>query len=510
VIHVDRPTQTATSAGEQTTLPGISAREDGAGKQAAPLIPGYADLEYHNGGGQGAVYRARQEGTNKLVAIKLLHAKEHVSETVRQRFEREIQIAGLLKHPNIVTIFHAGETDGRRYYVMDFVDGKQLDKHASLALIGLHDTLDIFIKICDAVQHAHRNGVIHRDLKPGNILVDRSGEPHVLDFGLARADAFSQAITLTQQIMGTLVYMSPEQTLGDQKAVDTRSDVYTLGVILYRLLTGRFPYPVDGSMELVFRNIRECEPLAPGKIWLRDSAANSVSTWRLFRRRRGIDDDLQTIMLRALAKEPERRYQSAGDFGNDLRRYQQGDPIEARRDSFGYMTRQLLRRHLGKSLALGTLGLVIGGSLFSAGQFAMGWALERQERLDQEAVAKREIEWNRDEAPLTMLAWFLIEYEAGHDHAARMWLERLEMFEPSAPELAAMRHMLQPQSDVDALIAGDLHQRPDLALFAEAIRVERSESRRAAAEFYARAMDHQLPPTLSTMVRSRLGASTAR
>jgi len=297
-------------------------------------IPGYQVTGEARHGGQGVVYRAVQTSTGRDVAIKLLHHQRPNDPNEESRFHREVRVLAQLQHPNIVTIHDSGIAGDRRYFVMDYIDGLSLDAHVASEKLSVRDTLTLFAKVCEAVAAAHVRGVIHRDLKPANVLVSKDGEPHVLDFGLARlsSDTVTQAtlwrsMTVTGQFVGSLPWASPEQAEGTSSGLDLRSDVYSLGVILYQLLTGEFPYPVVGRMREVLSNIQEMAPVRPREL------------------RRDIDDEMETIVLRCLAKEPERRYETAGALARDIHRYLLGEPIAAKRDSTFYLLRKQIWRH---------------------------------------------------------------------------------------------------------------------------------------------------------------------
>lgn len=319
------------------------------------LIPGYRVLGELSRGGQGVVYRALQISTHRQVAIKVLLDGHFASPAARRRFEREVEIVAGLRHPNIVAVFDSGDTrDGRRHCVMDLVEGLALDRYAAQKNLSLRERLALFAEVCDAVHFAHQNGVIHRDLKPSNILVPDDGRPRVLDFGLARPIAASgdPVATMTGVLTGTLAYMSPEAARGRTGEVGVPSDVYSLGVILYQLITGRFPYEVDGDTLTVLRSIAEAPPLPLAEALNRREPAAPVAT---------ADADLETLAAKALAKEPARRYQSAGDLARDIRHYLADEPLEARRDSALYLLRKTLRRYrLGVAVAAAFLLVLIG------------------------------------------------------------------------------------------------------------------------------------------------------
>lgn len=300
------------------------------------VFPGYEILHEIHRGGQGVVFLAIQHATRRKVAVKVLHAGPFIGAAGRTRFEREVQVLGQLSHPNIVGIHDSGTTaDGSVFYVMDYVAGDSLEAYLfKRERRSVAETLAMFIKICDAVNAAHLRGIIHRDLKPANVRVRSDGEPVVVDFGLAKtplgAGAAEPAVmTVTGQFIGSLPWASPEQATGAAGAVDVRSDVYSLGVILYQLLVGRFPYDVAGNMRDVLDNIQHAEPTPPRSL------------------RPDLDVDLEAIVLKCLEKDREARYQSAGDLARDLKRFMAGEPIEARRHDGWYVLRKLAGRYKG-------------------------------------------------------------------------------------------------------------------------------------------------------------------
>ncbi len=294
-------------------------------------LSGYRVTRRLGTGGQGVVFEGVEESTRHPVAIKIMRDGPFSTGSERVRFEREMQILAQLNHPSIVTIRDRGTVNGSSFYVMDYVAGPSLQERITSPDESLRRKLRLFADICRAVHAAHLQGVIHRDLKPGNIRLDLEGRPHILDFGLAKltADAVdldAQSMTQTGQFIGSTPWASPEQACGKSN-IDIRTDVYSLGIILYQLLTqGRFPYPVVGRLRDVLECIISSDPQRPSTI------------------NREIDDELETIVLKCLAKEPDRRYQSAGELARDVERYLDGEAIEAKRDSYWYQLRKLIIR----------------------------------------------------------------------------------------------------------------------------------------------------------------------
>ena len=342
----------------------------GDGDDVLPKVPGYEITRMVHRGGQGIVYEARQISTNRSAAVKLLLHGRYATKRERRRFEREIELAAPLDHPNIVTIFDSGVTDDDHLYlVMRYVEGRPLDEYMAGRDCGEGETLELFATIAGAVNHAHQRGMIHRDLKPSNILIGDSGEPHLLDFGLAKplgeVGTVQRSVqTMAGEFVGTLAYAAPEQVGGDPNAIDVRSDVYALGVILFEMLTGVHPYPVDVQLTELVSNIAQREPARPSSI------------------RREISGELDTIVLKALSKDKERRYQSVGAFIRDLENYRSGRPIEARGDSAWYVLRKAIGRNRAPVAAACIVLLALIGADVTSTVFWRQSVVDRDEAIE--------------------------------------------------------------------------------------------------------------------------------
>jgi tetratricopeptide (TPR) repeat protein/predicted Ser/Thr protein kinase len=298
-------------------------------------------------GGMGAVYEAEQENPRRIVALKVIKAGLASPELVR-RFKLESQALGRLQHPGIAQVYEAGTADTpfgpQPYFAMEFVRGEPLLQYADSHQLGTRQRLELIVRICEAVHHAHQRGIVHRDLKPDNILVDQAGQPRILDFGVARvtnSDVPMTHHTYAGQLVGTLAYMSPEQVSADPLDVDTQSDVYALGVILYELLANRLPYETSGKLQDVVRAIQEEDPAPLGTIN------------RIYR------GDVEIIVAKALEKEKARRYESAAALAEDIRRYLRDEPIVARRPSTAYQLEKFARRNKAVVVGIAAVFLVL-------------------------------------------------------------------------------------------------------------------------------------------------------
>jgi len=372
-----------TSTGQGQTL-------DPDNPEAWLKLKGYRLVREISRGGQAIIFEAIQKSTGRRVAVKLLNEGPWGSERAKSRMDREVKILAALDHPGIVSVIDRGETDeGWMYFVLNFVEGKvfseYLDEyrkqhghpHKPADFIPL---LRLFVRICNAIHAAHVRGIVHRDIKPSNILIDAHGEPYVLDFGVARP-GFSwtrdgeegEPPTATGEFLGSLQWASPEQADGSTSSVDIRSDVYSLGVIFYELLADDFPYPVFGKVREVLNHIVNTEPKAPSQVVKEREAEEAREGGKKRRNSLALDPALDAIALKALAKNRDQRYQSAGDFARDIERYLQGQETVAHsRGSRG--------RRSPMAVVLPLAAVILGAAVLA------GWYL-RTHRVSQAPVA---------------------------------------------------------------------------------------------------------------------------
>lgn len=341
-----------------------------------PRIDGFTISGLAAGGGMGLVYEAWQDHPHRRVAIKLPRLGAVKPEWIA-RLGYEAEILGRLEHPAIARVYAAGSVDHQGvvqpYLIMEWIEGRTITEHATSAQLSVADRLTLFLQIIDGVHFAHQQGIIHRDLKPGNILVDARGQPKILDFGIARITAEESASLDEAPVeSGTLNYMAPEQFGGHPENLDVRSDVYALGVVLYELLTGAFPYPVAAaSRPEIRRMIREEKPLP------------------LRRHVPGLSVDLEMIVAKALEKNRDARYGSALALGEDLRRYLDHRPVDARPHTSGYLIRTFTRRH---RLLVGASAAVIAGITIGLVSASMAWNRARIEEQRARANLNRALD----------------------------------------------------------------------------------------------------------------------
>jgi len=316
----------------------------------------YELLEEVGRGGQGVVFRARQKSLNRIVALKVISLGQWASKAHLKRFRLEAEAAARLEHPGIVPIHEVGERDGSCYFSMKFVEGGQLDEVARREPMPIRRAVELIAKVARTVHYAHEHGILHRDIKPGNILLDAKGEPHLTDFGLARLVESESSVTQTLDVLGTPSYMAPEQAVGNNSAITSATDVYGLGAVFYQLLTGQPPFAGGATYETI-KLLLDSEPRPPQLLNPK------------------IDRDLSTICLKCLEKDPKRRYSSALALAEDLERWLKHEPIQARHTGVFVRGKKWVRRNPTSALLATSLVALAAaaGWIVWKGEFITHW-----------------------------------------------------------------------------------------------------------------------------------------
>jgi eukaryotic-like serine/threonine-protein kinase len=453
-MSTEDPIRDGTGDGEVPSGEAVTGSFQALDRRLLQSLGDYRILNVIGEGGMGVVYKAEQRHPRRIVALKVIRAGLATPQLLR-RFEQETEALGRLRHPGIAPIYEAGTADAgfgpQPYFAMELIDGPSLTEYARARKLSTRERLELMAKVCDAVHHAHQRGIIHRDLKPGNILVDESGQPKILDFGVARVtDSDNRATRETDmgQLIGTLAYMSPEQILADPLELDTRSDVYALGVILYELLSGRLPH--DVSRKLLHQAVQAIQEEEP-------TALSSVN--RVYR------GDVETIVAKALEKDKTRRYASAADFAADIRRHLDDEPILARPATTFYQVRKFARRH--KALVSGVAAVFV---VLVLGIAVSTWQAVRATRAEQaarqaEAITREE----RDRATAAEQAASR-ERDRALEAEVQATTERNRAIEAEVQATAERTRALEEQqrADREAAMATSINQFLQVDLLAQA------------------------------------------
>jgi WD40 repeat protein/tRNA A-37 threonylcarbamoyl transferase component Bud32 len=388
--------------------PGETPRNGFTPTAPLPSLSDYELLEEVGRGGMGVVYKARQRSLNRVVALKMIRAGRLASAADVQRFRNEAETAAGLDHPGIVPIYEVGECDGQPFFSMKLLEGGSLATlpRTDADPARLRRAAELVATVARAVHHAHQRGVLHRDLKPANVLLDADGRPLVGDFGLSRRLEAVSDLTHSGQLLGTPSYMAPEQTSGRREALTVAADVYSLGAILYERLVGRPPFRGDTVLQTI-EQLRTQEPTPPRQL------------------RPNVPVDLETICLKCLAREPGRRYASAGDLADDLQRFLDGEPVRARSAGWWERACRQVRRHPVRA-ALVAFGLL-------AGFGTAGGVLWHTTRLGKALAEVHRREHDLREHLYAAEMHLAYQVDWGNGDPRQMW-RRLGQFEPTAGE----------------------------------------------------------------------------
>src|SRR5438477_10042819 len=368
--------------------------------RAAELLGELGDyelLEEVGRGGQGVVFRARQKSLNRTVALKVISLGQWASKVHLKRFRREAEAAASLDHPGIVPIYEVGERDGSCYFSMKFIEGGQIDEVTKRTPMSIRQAAELIAKVARTVHYAHEHGILHRDIKPGNILLDKKGEPHLTDFGLARLIETESTVTRTKEVLGTPSYMAPEQAVGETKKLTSATDVYGLGAVLYQLLTGQPPFAGGTTYETI-RLLLEREPRQP----------------RFLNPK--VDRDLSAICLKCLEKDPPRRYPAAAGLAEDLEHWLKHEPIRAKRSGVFTHTRKWVRRN---QALIGTAAVCL---LLGAASI---WLLRQPDWTRQISAATKKLLLSPEQAAQqTKLHQALIQYPEAQIDVSQMHIRQ--------------------------------------------------------------------------------------
>jgi formylglycine-generating enzyme required for sulfatase activity len=369
-----------------------------------PEIPGYEILGICGHGGMGVVYRARQLGAHRLVALKMIRAVEHASPTERLRFQIETEAVARLQHPHIVQLYEVGEVRGQPYFSLEFCDGGTLGEQLKKKPTTPREAAELMETLARAMHYAHLRGVVHRDLKPGNVLLAGAERvPKITDFGLAkRIDAEAREVSQSGSIMGTAAYMAPEQAAGKVRDTGPAADLYALGALLYECLAGRPPFV--GPQQVVLVSVLNDEPVPPSRLASKAPA------------------DLETICLKCLRKEPARRYASAEELADDLRRYQAGEPIRARPVGAVERTWKWARRRPTLAALLGVVLLALVSLAVLSGNLVAA----RHDADEKRKAAEQEADKARKARDFLVSIFRIKDIQAGNTATARQIVNQAE------------------------------------------------------------------------------------